>query len=900
MTIASRDLAALDRLLDTALSLQPEARARWVEMLSGEDASLKAVLRDLLMREDLSETGDFLATLPKLVEGPVAPHAAATPGDMVGPYRLERIIGSGGMGSVWLAARADGLLQRKVALKLPHVAAPAAGLAERMARERNILAVLEHPSIARLYDAGVTADGLPYLALEYVEGEPIDAYCRNHGLGIGARLQLIVQVARAVAYAHTRLVVHRDLKPSNIVVDAAGGVHLLDFGIAAILSDTATGQALADTSLTRQIGSAWTPDYASPEQIRSEPVSTASDVYSLGVVLFEILAGCRPFNIKRGDVFGTAQTILTVDPRAPSQACRDPAMRRKLRGDLDTIVLKALRKEPTQRYATVAELADDLERQLEGRPVLARPDSLTYRLAKFVRRHRVGVLAAGVIALSLFAGLVGTLTQARRAIAQERVAQEAKARAERRFTEVRQLAHSILFDYHDAIKDLPGATPVRARLAQDALKYLDRLAQESRGDTDLQRELAEAYQRVGNIQGGTMFANLGDTKAALKSQRKALALRRQIATADPHDVRAARDLAVSLRTVGILQWETGDMDAALAQVRGALQVLLPIAGQPDAAPDLRVELAGTYNYAGRIMQERGDTAGAREQYAADIAILEALLRTDPSNPSYLRALSVALEQTGAAFMFEGDLPHALASHREALKLRQQLTATAPFNADYQRTVGVSWYNIGEVLAAQGKVRDALDSYQHQVDIASRLLGADHKNQEYRGDLAYSEVRVGDMLAQLHRTRGALASYRRSLPLREEDVHEDPSNLWKRSSLIEIHAKLSGVLATSDPAAALVEAGKALSLMRSTQLDPQNAEIRSFFAQTYADLADIHMQLAAKEQAASAGARLRAARELYRRGEEIWKSLDERAALSNEDRSRRERARQSAARLAGVS
>lgn len=419
MTIAAHDWVALSRLLDTALSLPAAERASWVEGLGGNQAELKFLLRELLGRQDLAETGNFLATLPKITGPPELVRIDAKSGDVIGPYRLERALGAGGMGSVWLAERNDGLLKRKIALKLPHLGGDLAGLAERMTRERNILAALEHPGIARLYDAGIAEDARPYLALEFVEGEPIDRYCERHGLNIAARIGLALQVAGAVAYAHTRLVVHRDLKPSNILVDAQGQVHLLDFGIAKLLDQGGSAQ------LT-QAASALTPEYASPEQIRGDAIGTPSDVYSLGVVLYELLAGVRPYKLQRANALALAQAVLSAEPLRPSDAATDAPARRQLRGDLDTIILKALKKSPVERYATVAEFAEDIERYLHGAPVRARPDSNWYRARKFVTRNALSVGAAASILLALAAGLAIALWQVQVARTEQRRAEDVK------------------------------------------------------------------------------------------------------------------------------------------------------------------------------------------------------------------------------------------------------------------------------------------------------------------------------------------------------------------------------------------------------------------------------------------------------------------------------------------
>jgi len=430
MEIDPASWTALNRLLDDALDRPPAERAQWIESLAGEFASLKPQLRDLLARAASVETGEFMSTVPKFgPEGAVSdapPSQGPAAGEQMGGYRLVRKLGAGGMGSVWLAERADGLIQRPVALKLPHVvAAQAAGLAERMARERAILATLDHRNIAKLLDAGITADGQPFLALEFVEGVPIDRRCTGEAggapLDLRARLGLFRQVADAVAYAHGKLIVHRDLKPANILVTPEGGAKLLDFGIAKLLS---AGIA-AETRLTELSGRALTPDYASPEQILGEPLTVASDVYSLGVILYELLTGTRPYKLKRDSRGALEDAILQSEPARPSQVC-NTGWRRQLQGDLDTIALKALKKNPQERYATVNALADDIARHLDNRPVLARPDSTRYRLRKFIVRNKLGVSLSAVVMLAIVVGTGVTVWQARVAVAEQRRADDVK------------------------------------------------------------------------------------------------------------------------------------------------------------------------------------------------------------------------------------------------------------------------------------------------------------------------------------------------------------------------------------------------------------------------------------------------------------------------------------------
>jgi serine/threonine-protein kinase len=418
--------AALNRLLDIALDLPPEQRADWVDRLGPECDALKNALRDLLSRAEqpdalIHTSGSF--SLGAFDDDGMEASASESPGDSVGPYRLERELGRGGMGTVWLAIRADGMVDRPVALKLPRGTWQRAALSERMARERKILAALNHPNIARLYDAGVTADGNPWLTLEYVEGRPIDEYCRLKDLETDERLRLFLDVAGAVAHAHSRLVVHRDLKPSNILVTDDGQVRLLDFGIARLLEEGGAPQS----QITRIGGSALTPEYASPEQIREELIGIASDVYSLGIVLYELLTGTRPYRLKRDSRAALEEAILEAEPGKPSEAVAATALQRTLRGDLDTIVLKALAKKPDARYATINAFADDIRNYLSGRPVRARPASRLYRLSRFVKRNQLAAGAAIAVLVAILAGAGAAVWQARVAIGEKRRAEEVKA-----------------------------------------------------------------------------------------------------------------------------------------------------------------------------------------------------------------------------------------------------------------------------------------------------------------------------------------------------------------------------------------------------------------------------------------------------------------------------------------
>jgi serine/threonine protein kinase/tetratricopeptide (TPR) repeat protein len=417
MRLTAPQFAQMSRLLDEALPLDDAGRRRWLAALPDEYRDLLAALRQALLPEfHESPDGKNFATFLESAdeESGRAEPTGLNPGERVGPYELIRLLGAGGMAEVWLARRADGAFNREVALKLPSMTRVRRDLEERFARERDILASLEHPHIARLYDAGIDPHGLPYLSMEYVQGELLTDWCDAQRLDIRSRLRLFLQVLEAVQYAHERQVIHRDLKPSNILVTKAGQVRLLDFGIATLLDD---GEAAGKTPLTTVYGHALTPIYSSPELIRGDPVTAKSDIYSLGVVLFELLTGDRPYRLNAGASRALLErAIAAAEVRKPSTQIVQEAwgargvtheqLTRQLRGDVDRIVLKSLEKEPQIRYASAAAMADDVQRYLDGKPITAQPSRLSYRLGKFLRRNRL-VVSVGAGAAILLLAMVG-------------------------------------------------------------------------------------------------------------------------------------------------------------------------------------------------------------------------------------------------------------------------------------------------------------------------------------------------------------------------------------------------------------------------------------------------------------------------------------------------------------
>jgi tetratricopeptide (TPR) repeat protein len=627
----------------------------------------------------------------------------------LGNYKIIKEIGRGGMGAVYLAERADEQYQKRVAIKLIKRGMDTDAVLRHFRSERQILANFDHPNIARLFDGGTTESGLPYFVMEYVEGLPIDEYCDRHALSITERLKLFCEVCAAVSYAHRHLVIHRDIKRSNILVTAEGLPKLLDFGIAKILQQGNEPETLATMTGLRVM----TPEYASPEQVRGESVTTASDVYSLGVVLYELLTGQLPYRFASLSPNDVARAITEQEPTKPSTAVAEGDSRIEnresrdsrftvhdssaLRGDLDNIVLMALRKEPERRYQSVEQFSEDIRRHWEARTVLARKDTVGYRVGKFVRRNKVATAAAALVFLSLLGGVIATTWQAHRAKA-------AKARAERRFNDVRQLAHSVLFDYHDAIKDLPGATRVRERLVKDALTYLDSLAREAGGDPALQRELASAYERVGDVRGQAYSASLGDRAGALDSYQKALRIRDALVAAAPRDVQGRRDLAAIYKKIGNQFADTSEGAREVEYLRKSLAIYSELTAEKPDDPDLRHDLAETYSAIGSALEGRGDMAAALEHHRQALPIYDELLAANPQDRTNRRSLSVTYENIGRALFLSDHTNDGLENNQKALALREALLAEDPTNADYRRILGVSYQNNGDYQAWNKTIR----------------------------------------------------------------------------------------------------------------------------------------------------------------------------------------------------
>ncbi len=705
------------------------------------DASLQHEVESLLRYESDAAVMTVLPLLPALSESNGAIH-----GQRIGAYKIKHEIAHGGMGAVYLATRADDQYRSKVAIKIIRHGMDSNSVLSRFRTERQILAALNHPNIARLLDGGQTAEGLPYLVMEYVEGQPLDIYVRTNRLTLRERLVLFCQICAAVQYAHQHLVVHRDLKPSNILVTSNGAPKLLDFGIAKFLAPEFSAQILDPTTPTMRL---LTPAYASPEQVKGETVTTASDVYSLGVLLYELLTGDLPYRVNRELPQDLMRSIIEDEPERPSKrseftsekserskqvAVASPRNYRLpvnlLKDDLDNIVLMALRKEPLRRYSSVAQFSEDIRRYLAGLPVSARHDTLGYRLQKFVARHRIGVAAITAILLSLLAGFGLTL--------------RAQRQSERRFAEVRALAHQVIFDYQNQLATVGGATLLRQRMIQDAVAYLDKLSGEASGDSSLQQELAAAYVQIGRVQGGVYEANLGDTASAAQSFQKAITLLE--ANTESNNT----ELSEAYEQLGRLRSQSADYAEGLALQRKALvlRTQLLTANPQDSA--LQRLLIGSHKNIGEaieiIIHRSGDTRQrieARTSYEQARDLSNALLATPEATDKDRYQAATIHQMLGFCLYniaYEADEPQryqvALTSHQQALAEIRRLAESHPENARYRRAIADSLMDVGRVQIKTNNLTESLANLQEAISIFKKLAAQDLANLNARWDLRF--------------------------------------------------------------------------------------------------------------------------------------------------------------------
>jgi serine/threonine protein kinase/tetratricopeptide (TPR) repeat protein len=796
--------------LDQVLALPLKERPAWLASLRQENPSLAELLQMLLEEHQSLEQEHFLE------HSPIAPpEPPALTGQSIGAYTLISEIGRGGMGSVWLGQRSDGRFERKAAVKFLNVALLGRAGEERFRREGRILAQLAHPHIAELLDAGVSSSGQPYLVLEYVDGQHIDVYCDQHKLDVEARVRLFLRVLSAVAHAHANLTVHRDIKPSNVLVTAEGQVKLVDFGIAKLLQDES--QPGAATALTREGGSALTPEFAAPEQVTGDPITTATDVYGLGVLLFVLLTGQHPAGrgphstakLVKEIVETEAPRMSTVVARgsgeseavaatAVDRATTPDRLRRRLRGDLDTIVAKALKKNPGERYASVNPMAEDLGRYLRHEPIRARPDALAYRAAKFLRRYWLPVSAAALVIASLGAGLY--------------TANRERAVAEQRFSQLRQLSNKI-FDLDEDISDLPGSTQARQRLVSAALDYLNGLAPAAHGDLQLSAEIADGYRRVAGIQGVPTQLNLGEPEKAEGNLKRADELTEAVLAAHPQDRRALlRSAGIAQDRMILAQEEQRDGDALLYAGKAAER--LDAALQLGSAKGVELlDVAGTYDNIALAYLNMHRYVQAIPYAKRAVELMRPVQFTQDRVPQALSLLAIALR-------YQGDLEGALQAIQEARRISEQEVdpdSTAQMINEY----GILLRQ-GLILGEDGGInlgrpRDAIEPLQKAFRTTEEFARKDPNDAVSRTRVAGAGAALGNILRQWD-PKGALAVYDLAA-MRAGEVHN--SLPAKRAQAALLASSSYALLSLHRPEEARRRLETALSILRQTKDYPSD-------------------------------------------------------------------------------
>ncbi len=793
------------RIFAEAVAAPTINRAALLDKKCGEDLTLRAELDQLLDAYFANE--DF-------IEQPIFQVADLTDnldyaGTQFGNYRIIKEIGRGGMGAVFLAGRNDGAFDQQVALKIVRHSLADNELGKRFKLERQILASLNHPNIARLFDGGVGANGEPFLAMEFVEGEPINKFCHARNLSIEERLKIFLKVCRAVSFAHQNLIVHRDIKPPNILVTENGEPKLLDFGLAKITA------ADLDMTQTATVFRAFTPAYASPEQMHGKNITTASDVYSLGVVLYELLTGEKPFHFEGRSFEEILQTVDFTEPPRPSSIenaesnnarnlkskIQNPKL---LRGDLDNITLKALRKEPERRYKSVEAFADDIERHLKGLPIAARPNTIGYRAAKFFRRNRIAVSAAAFVVLALIAGLAAALWQAGIARAQ-------RDRAEKRFADVRKLSNSLLFELSPRIERLQGSTETREILVARALEYLDSLAAESQTDAQLQSELASAYEKIGDLQGNPRKPNLSDFSGAKTSFAKARTIRQKLLDANPFDFTNRKLLAANFKELAKIEYWTGNPTESETASNEALAIDEKMLAEYPDSLELKLALADASFERADYLYINNRLTESYPYLQKSLALLEDAAARNPHNIEAQTLLARGYRQFGLSLSWDEKQAAGEAEMAKALKISERLATDNPNDLLLKQELAKTYANASSIYEEVNNAL-ALELVEKALKISREVAEKDSADSQARQNLAQNYLRVGTIYNQLKNSAASESNLRKSLAILEELDRLEPTNPTYKTDIGTVYTHLGAAQSErKDFAGAIAEYEKAAAI-----------------------------------------------------------------------------------------
>ncbi len=776
------------RLVHEALDRSPEDRASWLDQNCGSAGVLRARVERLLELH-----GVALAPLawptdaPPALEGTPRPlESVARPGERVGPWELGECLGRGGMGEVWRARRADGRYEREVALKLVRAGFASSTLAARFERERNLLARLRHRNVATLYDGGLDGGGLdgggpdggrPWLAMELVDGEPIDAYCERAQLSVEQRVRLLLDVARAVEYVHAELVLHRDLKPSNVLVDAAGRAVLLDFGIAKLVE----GAEQDGLDLTRTAERALTPRYACPEALRGEPATAATDVWSLGVMLHELLVGVHPFDREdeaEGAFRGGPEGLQLLErglPELPSARARRAgrADAARLEGDLDTILAVALHPDRERRYRTVARFANDLERWLGGWPVSARPDTLGYRARKFAGRNRLALALSATAVAALIGGLAFSTSQylrAERARAAERAQREL---AEKRFHDSRRFASGLMFDLTRKVNGLSRIAEANAVVLETGVAFLDRLSEGAEDDPALMRDLVQGYLDVARGRGSLSNVSLSEPEGARRALERALRLATDLYERDPAPEENAQTLADARQAFGVFEVQWGDWNAGLEHHRAVLALC---ARHEPLSRFLLRRLAKNHELIAVVLTQSGDLRRASEHFESALKAFERIVEMWPEGSIFVAGsrsrVALGLVETLNRL---GEFELAVSTGEPALATLVESAELHPPSASIRQSLSNARVSLARAYGGLARWGDAEAALDAAAEDANDLVRADSSSDVGLFLLFSTFVARADLAAQQGDGAGARENDQRAIEICRTLARRQPQN-----------------------------------------------------------------------------------------------------------------------------
>ncbi|MEW6736242.1 MAG: protein kinase [Acidobacteriota bacterium] len=776
----------LSEIFLAALEYEAVAREQFLEQACNDDIRLRQDVERMLAAHQHSHP---ILDVPVFEKGLAVINQSVRQiivGQQFGKYYITREIGQGGMGAVYEAERSDIPTAKPVAIKILKQRIDTSVNLLRFHKECQILASLEHPNIVRLFDSGSTDAGLPYFVMEFVNGHPIDVYCQTYQLSIAARLALFHKVCAAVQHAHANLIIHRDLKPNNVLVTADGIPKLLDFGIAKVIK----ADGIDELELTRTEQLVMTPAYASPEQLSGKPVTPAVDVYALGVLLYKLLTGSLPYHFETNELWEIRRVICQQEPIKPSIITRLPK-------DIDNIVLMALNKEPSQRYRSVAEFSTDIQRYLDGFPIIARKSRLSYRIGKYIRRNW-RLISVATLILLLTIGIVIMTWQASWVKQEQHRAQEQLQITQARTNDVHELVSRFLFQFNDQLEKLPGSTSAREALLKESLKYLDRLNQQYGQDLSLQEDLAIAYRKVGDIQGRPYLSNIGDTVGALQSYQKSQEIFQQLLATNPTSIH------------------------------------------------LQAELATAYERTGEVFLRMDEFTSAMSSYTKTRTIREALVINNPSDKENRRLLANCYIQIGDTLISDGNFLDAFVLYQKNLQIRKELIATDPNNDKLLRGLAASYTRLTIVLEAIGELveektgngstiyKQSLHYNKMLLEIAKKYVAAQPKDPFIQSELASCSLGYGRGLLNLGDIYGGRKYLQSALMKFEKLVRDDDKNAEYHRNLAIIYSSLgSAAIQAVDPTTAMVWCRKALSIYQArVEIDPANSLLQYGLADTH--------------------------------------------------------------------